>query len=454
MKTSLQLAFLLLLVSCSTPTDNQKNSSIYTEPLGQVVFMGNSITAGFIAGGWTQQTLESSYSVLLARRFFGDGGVGFDSKVKFRIPLMATPGIFEPAVLHGMTQVGTYANGVPVRLPQISAAGTYNQNALMPQNAGLSESYHMLAVPGYKMIDIVERLSIFNRLGDVNPLFNFTLRDKGTALAQAKRLNPDTVFLWAGNNEALGSATSGGTVAPYPVETTPDVPGFRSLLNSVLSELASSDRRIILMNVPDVTAIPAVNTVGFIATDGHRKLILDLDGDTVWSDTLTFYGKKVDGSVHALMQGEYVLLNYLLANRAASGHGLSVSKPLENNEWLDMGEIVAIQTAIGQYNQILAEAVSAYPNVHLIDMNAFFGSIATEGYRFPGSSVTYTSTFPEGGLFSLDGVHPSERGHRVIANKILSELNGLLGLDLPLYNDSPARNVYYARPTFILTTFD
>lgn len=454
MRTIFQIASLLLLVSCSTATDSKTDLSTYPKPLGEVVFLGNSITAGFIAGGWTQQTLESSYSVLLARRFYGDDGVGTDSKAKFRIPLMATPGLFEPAVLVGMTQVGTYANGTPVRVPQITPAGTYNQNALMPQNAGLSESYHMLAVPGYKMIDIVERQSIFNRLGDVNPLFSFILRDKGTALAQAKRLNPNTVFLWAGNNEALGSATSGGTVAPFPVETTVDVPGFRSLINNVLTELASSDRRIVLMNVPDVTAIPAVNTVGFIATDGHRKLILDLDGDTVWSDTLTFYGKKADGSVHSLVQGEYVLLNYLLANRAATRHGLSADSPLENNEWLDMGEIGAIQTAIGQYNQIMAETVSAYPNVHLIDMNAFFGSIATEGYRFPGSSVTYTTSFPDGGLFSLDGVHPSERGHRVIANKILSELNAHLNLDLPLYSDSPARNVYYARPTFILTTID
>jgi hypothetical protein len=45
-------------------------------------------------------------------------------------------------------------------------------------------------------------------------------------------------------------------------------------------------------------------------------------------------------------------------------------------------------------------------------------------------------------------VHPTERGHRVIANKILSELNMRLGLDLPLYNDSPARNVYFARTPF------
>lgn len=448
MKSHLLTAALIALGACSSPSDAGKASSNYPEPLGQTVFLGNSITAGFIGGGWTQQTLESSFSVLLAKRFFGDEGVGIDAQAKFRIPSMATPGIFEPAVFNGFTQVGTYANGTPVRVPQITPPGAYNQTALTPRNASLSASYHMLAVPGYKMIDIVERQSIFNRLGDVNPLFNFTLRDKGTALAQAKRLNPDTVFLWAGNNEALGSATSGGTVAPYPVESTADVPGFRSLLGNVLSELASPDRRIVLMNVPDVTAIPAVNTVGIIAPDGKRKLILDLDGDTVWSDTLSFYGKRADGSVHALVQGEYVLLNYLLNNRASTRHGLSADMPLENNEWLDAGEIAAIQTAIGQYNQILSEAVSAYPNIHLINMNAFFSSIATQGYQFPGGTVTYTSAFPNGGLFSLDGVHPTERGHRVIANKILTELNTLLGLDLALYNDSPARNVYFARTPF------
>jgi lysophospholipase L1-like esterase len=447
MKSTLFAASFLFLLSCSTPSDGGEDTT-YPEPLGQVVFLGNSITAGYIAGGWTQQTLESSFSVLLAKRFYGNEGVGTEAGSMFRIPLMATPGIFEPAVLTRMVTVGTYANGTPVRVPQITAPGAYNQTALTPQNVGMSASYHMLAVPGYKMIDIVERQSIFNRLGDVNPLFNFTLRDKGTALAQAKRNNPDTVFLWAGNNEALGSATSGGTVAPYPVESTADVPGFRSLLGNVLTELASNDRRVILMNVPDVTAIPAVNTVGFIASDGRRKLILDLDNDTVWSDTLTFYGKRADGSVHALVQGEYVLLNYILGNRASTLHGLSAQTPLENNEWLDAGEISAIQTAIGQYNQVIQQAVSAYPNVHVINMNAFFGEIAATGYQFPGGTVTYTSAFPEGGLFSLDGVHPTERGHRVIANKILAELNARFGMNLPLYNDSQARNVYFARSPF------
>lgn len=454
MRQCLIAASLLWIAACSNPTETDKSTSKYPEPLGQVVFLGNSITAGFIAGGWTPSTLESAYSVLLAKRFYGEDGVGTSTDALFRIPRMATPGIFEPAVLTGMTQVGTYSNGSPVRMPQITPPGAYNQTALTPLNGGIATSYHMLAVPGYKMIDIVERQSIFNRLGDVNPLFNFTLRDKGTALAQAERLNPDTVFLWAGNNEALGSATSGGTVAPYPVETSGDVPGFRSLLGNVLSTLASPDRRIVLMNVPDVTAIPAVNTVGFIAPDGRRKLILDLDGDTVWSDTLTFYGKRADGSVHALVQGEYVLLNYLLTNKAASGHGLSAGTPLENNEWLDAAEIAAIQTAIGQYNQVLQEAISTYPNIHLIDMNAFFSEIAETGYRFPGGSVTYTAAFPEGGLFSLDGVHPTERGHRVIANKILTELNALLGLELALYNDTPARNAYFSRTPFPQTFID
>ncbi len=447
MKQALSFAAILLIASCSSPSGSGPKDKEYPEPIGQVAFLGNSITAGFIAGGWNQQTLESSFSVLLAKRFYGEDGVGTNSDSKFRIPLMAVPGIFEPAVLNRMVTVGTYADGSPVRMPEITAPGAYNQIALTPRNAGQSAPYHLLAVPGYKLIDIVERQSIFNRLGDVNPLFNFTLRDKGTALAQAKRLNPDTIFLWAGNNEALGSASSGGTVAPFPVETTADVPGFRSLLGIVLNELASSDRRIIMMNVPDVTAIPLVTTVGFIAGDGKRKLILDLDGDTVWSDTLTFYGKRADGSVRAVARGEYVLLPYLLNNRSATRHGLSPGAPLENNEWLDAAELSLIQTAIENYNSILREAATARANVHLIDMNAFFRSISQEGYRFAGGSVTYTSAFPQGGLFSLDGVHPTPLGHRLIANTIITELNSRLQTNYPLYNDSQARNVYFARPT-------
>ena len=37
-----------------------------------------------------------------------------------------------------------------------------------------------------------------------------------------------------------------------------------------------------------------------------------------------------------------------------------------------------------------------------------------------------------GGIFSLDGLHPSQTGHAIIANYFIETLNGTFHLNLPL----------------------
>lgn len=87
-------------------------------------------------------------------------------------------------------------------------------------------------------------------------------------------------------------------------------------------------------------------------------------------------------------------------------------------------------------NSITARyAADSSANVHLVDMNAFLRSVVESGYRFGGTGPTYSATVATGGLFSLDGVHPSPRGHWAIANRRIESVNLVLGSKLIGYSD-------------------
>ncbi len=54
--------------------------------------------------------------------------------------------------------------------------------------------------------------------------------------------------------------------------------------------------------------------------------------------------------------------------------------------------------------------------------------LTTEGLRING--VNYSSTFVTGGVFSLDGVHPNQRGYAIIANTFIDAINQKYGANI------------------------
>ena len=54
-----------------------------------------------------------------------------------------------------------------------------------------------------------------------------------------------------------------------------------------------------------------------------------------------------------------------------------------------------------------------------------------------------TSEFATGGMFSLDGVHPTARGYAVIANEIMKVIEAGFGATLPPVDPSEFTTVFY-----------
>jgi hypothetical protein len=96
--------------------------------------------------------------------------------------------------------------------------------------------------------------------------------------------------------------------------------------------------------------------------------------------------------------------------------------PLTDDAFLNAAEIAQVQSTVDQYNAVIAAQVSASGGI-LIDIHAYFESLAQSGELINGFPAT---TAFLGGLFSLDGIHPTNTGYALIANQYIAAINGAL----------------------------
>ncbi len=110
--------------------------------------------------------------------------------------------------------------------------------------------------------------------------------------------------------------------------------------------------------------------------------------------------------------------------------------PLGTQFVLDATEIGTAQSATAGFNTALANKVNAInassKRVALYDAFTFFNNVAANGV-FIGDSRSkqlLTNAYLSGGLFSMDGVHPSPAGYAVLANEIIGTINREFGSTL------------------------
>jgi hypothetical protein len=109
--------------------------------------------------------------------------------------------------------------------------------------------------------------------------------------------------------------------------------------------------------------------------------------------------------------------------------GLHPQNPWPNALILDTQEQDLAKQAIDAYNSTIA-SVTAAKGAYLVDIYAFLNQVKAQGYLIQGE--IYSTAYITGGLFSLDGVHPSSRGHAIIANEFIKVMNARLGMSIPL----------------------
>ncbi|MEP6925396.1 MAG: hypothetical protein ABI954_13090, partial [Pyrinomonadaceae bacterium] len=98
---------------------------------------------------------------------------------------------------------------------------------------------------------------------------------------------------------------------------------------------------------------------------------------------------------------------------------------------LNTAEVGAVRTAVNNYNTVIAAKV-AEKNGVLVDTNALISGIKANGYPLGDGRVLRNSFL--GGLFSLDGVHPTNTGYAIIANEFIRRINARYNSNIPPVN--------------------
>jgi lysophospholipase L1-like esterase len=283
--------------------------------------------------------------------------------------------------------------------------------------------------------------------------------------------DPDLVLLWAGNNDALAAALKGhvddssltpmhdqrwtytsynpltGKRKEHQTETVQ--PGFRTSLHKNVSRLlAETDAEIVMMNIPDVTVVPFLHKLGERVGELPFRLMLPGGVDVTkkienWYLPRTIKGEGQDGR-RQFPENTRVGLPMILSKlthyfQVQTEQQLDVALDSMNrqggvfseDEVLDPEEIGTIQKRTGEYNQLISELARDHDRIHLVDIQQLLQQ-TTEGLplRGPGPEQKVTNACTaQGGIFSSDGIHPSDVGYAVVANRVLDTVRNELQHD-------------------------
>ncbi len=396
-------AAVLLIGACSedNPVGDPNLGSVNPETY---VAIGNSLTAGYQSGALFNEGQLYSYPNLLARQL---GSTDFEQ------PLMPYPGTGELRILQTLyPSVLIISNG-------------FAQN--LPTNATLARPYNNLGIPGAIVADAIDTSSILQRAQDrSNPFYMYIMRDQnafGKSLVdQAIALQPTLLTFWLGNNDVLGYAISGGTqgtnvgIGGDPPRTMPTERAiFQQVIQAAFAKIKTAlpNTKVLVANLPDVTAVPFLTTVPLRVPNKDNP-----------SQPFSIYYKNKEGNVTTAEPAsehrgaDYVLLT--AQEQLQMGKGFSPSTALDSKFVLDNAEVSTVQQAISEYNAIL-DAECARNGFVLVDIHGLFEELKAGGYNVAGE--VFTTAFISGGMFSLDGIHPSSRGQAVIANRFIRTMN-------------------------------
>ena len=410
--------FYLLLSGCTdSPAPEMEAPTMVNSgraDFATMVAIGNSLTAGIRANHLAGQNEENSFPALIARQM--GKTAGRDAASDFVVPYVS------PAFGLQQSFLEYNAYGLPVVF-QFPVLGTVT-------NSTYARPFNNLGIPLAKAFDVVNATSASNASTN-NPFVDLILRNAGsstpvfdppqTVLQQAIALQPTFLLLWIGNNDVLGAATSGIPTVNLPTPSQQ----FEAELRQVFENTTQSNNQLrgAIANIPDVRSIPFFTTVPaeISLPEGGKQFL---------------YITRENGSVDQASTQDRILLSAVSVIGDTSGNngpagvraGLHQSAPLADNLVLDETELQVLGSAISSNNIIIANLAQQY-DFALIDANNILQSIAASGIEIDG--IRYTSDLVDGGIFSIDGVHPAAAGTGIVANAFIDAINNHFGSEIP-----------------------
>jgi lysophospholipase L1-like esterase len=362
------------------------------------VAIGNSITAGVQSGGINDTTQRQAYPRLLA----------IQMGTPYRYAALTAPGC-PPPVINFQTQA---------RL----GTGSTGTTCLARSASSVTDVLNNVGVPDARVLDPISPSTVAS-----NALTTIILGGK-TQVQRALDARPTFVTIWIGANDVLQAAYT-GILTPTPGVSNGIVSTqaqFQASYDLMIKQLLDSMPNLkgVLIGVPLASSIPLMSSGALIAASpAVQGALAQVAGKPV------VVNPNCVGS--AALITTPLLLNLIKANQIAAQiscqPGVDPLDPRVGNLFvLDPTEGAQLAAAIGGYNTYIKNKADAIgfgywdPNPTLTGLNA------TQKAPFPTFAIT--NTF--GTAFSLDGVHPSAEGQRIIADKLITVINTKYGTAL------------------------
>ena len=347
--------------------------------LGTFVVVGDSLSAGFQNFSLNATGQPQGFAAVVASQ----------ADANLPLPLLSYPGI-PPALM--LTSSGQIVRAAGIGARQNPGVQAYNLS-VPGFTVANALSYPFPGSPTINPIDALSDL-ILATPGTAVPGCGPIPTGSGLIVSEvvcATQLKPDTILVDIGNNDALQALTFG--LPPTPTAK------FAAEYGVLLAGLAATHAKLVVANIPDIADVP------FLIPVPAFKAACPSPAPALPS-TVT--------------NADFVVAN--VANPAA------VSLDVCTNYAVRSAALVGqAQRSVTAYNAIIAQE-ARLAGATVVDFNALFAGISQKGYQACGQKLT---TAFLGGLFSLDGIHPTNTGYAILANEVIKTTNRQLHTGIP-----------------------
>lgn len=444
-KSTFLLAGLFLMLSSCDPVFDVPEPESGDADFSRYVALGNSLTAGYTDNALYREGQLVSFPNQLATQMQEAGG-----------------GLFvQPLVEEG---VGSNAQGNPrLILGQGPEGGLLPQPAadegqdIFSDNIAAEGPFNNLGIPGAKTFHL-----LMDDYADMNPFYGRFAADSETSLLdQALELDPTFFTLWIGSNDILSYATSGGIGDADGGTDTNDITPealFEDSIDNVLAALTANEANGIIMNIPEISVIPFFNLIPWNAlelTEEQAQTLIDGYEEAIPSflpdreQYIPDFTEGANGFIIKDPDREVFLdrdeLKYRMATEndrilfaipqdslqpPPDGPGWGTAVPIPDQYTLREPQLENINNTITEFNTIIASVAADY-DVPVLDTPDILERVES-GILFDGAQLT--TDYVTGGLYSLDGIHLTDRGNAQLTNEIIDFINAEYGASLSPVN--------------------
>ncbi len=420
----LYTASVLLFVACKpsleAPQPQKGNIDV-----SNYVAVGSAVTAGYADGALYYEGQQFSFANILAGQFDQIGGIDFNTPYVPQnsngisiIPNNTTT-INAKFVLGMSTDCKSVTSLGPIKLSPTETYGFFSTNVY-----STSSPFNNMGVPNAKVIHLLAKGYGNSANNYFNPYYKRMASNINTSsiINDAINQNPTFFSLMIGGDDVMAYALAGGFS-----DTITTTARFSTHIDSVIYYLTKNGAKGVIANIPSLNSIPYFTTIAYnaLTLDSAKAASLNqfyfsLDPNIhfnvganafIVEDASTFIGLR------QAVAGEYILLNIPLDDVKCNSLGSLI--PINNKYVLSLTEVSDIESAIFSFNTIL-KTKAQNNGLAFVDVNTFYQK---NKENFIYNNITFNYNFVKGGLFSLDGLNFTPRGHALLANEFVKSIN-------------------------------